>query len=138
MGKHEESQYRALFKAATEKLGTQPEHTTSRHIFIDVCNQIKLVLLCKASLTVLPLPSCCYSASSCMLANAGTEPDYSTKTKISCPWGKSEGPPQTQPQPRSVPNRLHGNRTNTHNRTNGRTVLAGSTTRALAVIQVSE
>lgn len=45
-----------------------------------------------------------------------------SKTKTSCAWGKSERPPQ----PRSVPNTLCAQQDKYCNKTNGRTMLAGS------------
>lgn len=81
---------------ATEELGILTRMMTSRHRFVNEFSQFNLVLLCKASLTTLPLLSNCYNASSPMKSQIMEW----IKPQTSSTQRKSKG----LPQPRSVLN----------------------------------
>lgn len=83
---------------AAEELGILTRMMTSRHRFVNEFSQFNLVLLCKASLTTLPLLSNCYNASSPMKNQIMEQ----IKPKTSSTQRKSKG----LPQPRSVLNTL--------------------------------
>lgn len=102
---------------ATEELGILTRMMTSRHRFVNEFSQFNLVLLCKASLTTLPLLSNCYNVSSPMKEQIMER----SSLKPAAPRGRAKG----CLSPGQFPIHFVFKRTNTGNRI--QTLLAGTT-----------